>query len=260
MRLLADLCSTVEQPEYVFGRPRLPLSDMIFAAAYKVYTGFSSRRFNSDVVDAYDKGFIDATPSYASCNRYMADPALTPIIKAMVEASAAPLSAVETEFAIDTSGFSTSRFDRWHSAKWGREKTSRVWRKAHIQVGVDSKIVTAIEVTPSTVADINMLPTLLDTTAKRFPTMTEVSADKAYLSHANLRAIRDQGAYPYIPFKSNSRNRGSGLWQQLYAMFVLNQPAFYRRYHLPFQCRDSFYDVQNQVWRLAPVEVRNRPN
>ena len=43
--LLADLCNTVPQPPRPpgAGRPRLPLSDMLFAAAYKVYVGFSSR-------------------------------------------------------------------------------------------------------------------------------------------------------------------------------------------------------------------------
>jgi hypothetical protein len=49
--LLADLCNTVPQPPRPPGasRPRLPLSDMLFAAAYKVYVGFSSRRFTCDL-------------------------------------------------------------------------------------------------------------------------------------------------------------------------------------------------------------------
>ena len=42
--LLADLCSGIPQPERApgAGRPRLPLSDMIFASVFKVYVGFSS--------------------------------------------------------------------------------------------------------------------------------------------------------------------------------------------------------------------------
>ena len=51
--LLADLCRTVPQPPQTGrGRPRLPLSDMLFASVYKVYVGFSSRRFTSDLHDA----------------------------------------------------------------------------------------------------------------------------------------------------------------------------------------------------------------
>src|SRR5581483_2521322 len=43
MRLLADLCHGIPQPPRGLGRPRLPLSDMAYASAFKVYTRFSSR-------------------------------------------------------------------------------------------------------------------------------------------------------------------------------------------------------------------------
>lgn len=32
MKLLSDLCKNVPQPAYVFGRPAMPLSDMVFAS------------------------------------------------------------------------------------------------------------------------------------------------------------------------------------------------------------------------------------
>jgi hypothetical protein len=58
VELLADLCKTIPQPEQIMGRPRLPLADMLFAAAYKVYVGFSARRFTSDLKDAQMRGLI----------------------------------------------------------------------------------------------------------------------------------------------------------------------------------------------------------
>lgn len=76
--LLADLCSGVPTERLPgAGRPRLPLSDMIFAAAYKVYVGFSSRRFTTDLRDAFVGGFIDSTPHFNSVSRYLANPELT---------------------------------------------------------------------------------------------------------------------------------------------------------------------------------------
>jgi squalene cyclase len=39
--LLRDLCDGIPQPEYRFGRPRLPFSDMVFSAVYKVYSADS---------------------------------------------------------------------------------------------------------------------------------------------------------------------------------------------------------------------------
>jgi hypothetical protein len=61
--LLADLCSGVGQPAQWMGRPRLPLSDMLFGATYKVYVGFSARRFICDLKEAYQDGLIGNTPA-----------------------------------------------------------------------------------------------------------------------------------------------------------------------------------------------------
>ena len=43
---------------------------------------------------------------------------------------------------------------------------------------------------------------LLEQTAKYFQ-VKEVSADKAYLSHKNLKAVAHANATPFIPFKIN---------------------------------------------------------
>ena len=102
VELLADLRSTIPQPKQEGrGRPRLPLSDMVFAAVYKVYVGFSSRRFTSDLRDAYAEGLIDSRPHFTSVNRYLANPALTAILKEFVTASSLPLKSVQTDFAVE---------------------------------------------------------------------------------------------------------------------------------------------------------------
>ncbi|QIN77838.1 hypothetical protein GBA65_04110 [Rubrobacter marinus] len=71
--LLADLCKGVPEPEQVMGRPRLPLSDMVFAAAFKVYVVFSSRRFTTDLYEAYADRHIGSTPHSNSVCRYLFD-------------------------------------------------------------------------------------------------------------------------------------------------------------------------------------------
>ena len=245
MVLLADLCASISQPEYNFGRPRLPLADMVYTGATKVYSGFSARRFDCDVRDAQRKGFIDAAPSFNTVNRYIANPELTPVITELIERSAAPLSVVESQFAVDSSGFSTCRFDRWHCEKWGKQKSQRKWLKAHIVTGTRTNIVTSVEITPSTVHDSPMLLSLLDSTAKRF-TMAEVSADKAYLSDANLRRIEAHGADPYIPFKSNTTGKGSPMWKRLYAYFTLNEEAFNTHYHRRSNVETTFSMVKGK--------------
>ena len=245
MALLADLCAGIRQPEYGFGRPSLPLADMVYTGATKVYSGFSARRFDCDVRDAYSQGLITATPSFNSVNRYIADADLTPTITDLIERSAAPLSGVESQFAADSSGFSTCRFDRWFDHKWGKEKSKRHWLKAHIVVGTQTNIITAVTVTQSNVNDSPVLPGLLDATARRF-TMGEVSADKAYLSEANLRHIEAHGADPYIPFKSNTTGQGSPMWKRLYAYFTLNEEAFNAHYHRRSNVETTFSMVKGK--------------
>ena len=96
-----------------------------------------------------------------------------------------PLQNVETEFAIDSSGFGTSRFDRWFSFKYGKQIDSRVWLKAHVMNGVKTHIVTGIKITEAYSHDTKEFPELVKTTARTFE-ISEVSADKAYLSRENL--------------------------------------------------------------------------
>ena len=184
-------------------------------------------------------------PSFNSVNRYIANPDLTPIITALIERSAEPLSIVESAFAVDSSGFSTCRFDRWYDAKWGKEKSQRQWLKAHIVTGTKTNIVTSVEITPSNIHDSPVLPGLLDSTDKQF-TMTEVSADKAYLSDANLRLIEGHGAYPYIPFKSNTTGRGSPMWKRLYAYFTLNEESWAAHYHRRSNVETTFSMIKGK--------------
>jgi hypothetical protein len=64
--LLKDLVSGVQTPEQKRGRPSLPLSDMLFAAAYKVYSTVSARRFMTDLREAAVKGDIECVPHFNS--------------------------------------------------------------------------------------------------------------------------------------------------------------------------------------------------
>jgi SWIM zinc finger len=144
--LLSALCRGVPEPVQVMGRLRLPLSDMVFAAALKVYVDFSSRRFSTDLRDAHANGLISNTPHFNSVSRYLSDPQLTGILKNLVTVSSLPLKAVETEFAVDSSGFSTSRFVRWYNKKYGRKTDNREWVKAHLMCGVKTRIVTGVDI------------------------------------------------------------------------------------------------------------------
>lgn len=232
MELLASLTAKIEQPEQAQGRPRLPLSDMVFSSAYKVYSGFSSRRFSSDLRQAEQRGYVHKAAHFNSVNRYLSDVALTPILMGMITKSSLALSKVETEFAVDSSGLSTSRFVRWFNKKWGKEADNREWVKCHLMCGVRTNIVTSVEISGWTAHDTTFFEPLLERTAKYFQ-IDEISADKAYLSHKNLELAVLAGATPFIPFKSNTvpmEDDGS-IWAKMYYHFMLNREDFLNHYH-----------------------------
>lgn len=245
IQLLIDLCQTVPQPEYTFGRPRLPLADMVFACSYKVYAGFSSRRFTSDLKEAAAKGIIAHAPHFNSVTNYMSDPNLTPLLTNLVTVSSLPLKSVEANFAIDSSGFSTSRFVRWFNKKYGRETDNREWLKCHLMCGTQTNIVTGVEISGWTAHDTNFFEPLLERTA-RFFNIEELSADKAYLSHKNLELAALAGAVPFIPFKSNTvpAQIDGSIWSRMYYLFMYHRDEFMVHYHRRSNVESTFSMVK----------------
>ena len=240
--LLHDLCSTIEQPVYEKGRPRLPLADVIFSLGTKVYSTLSARRVRTRVRHAQADGRLDKAPCYRSINDYLGKPELTPLLERLIEHAALPLAtvdeAVEYAFAIDSSGFSTNTYSRWFDAKWGKERSAANWVKAHIMAGTNTNVITAARATVSNAHDTTYFKTLLDATAKYFD-VKEISGDKAYLSKKNLAAGEAIGAAVYIPFKVDStadhghhkRDAQQLLWERAYYYYHLNREEFLEHYH-----------------------------
>ena len=145
--LLSDLYQTAPQPEqHGKGRLRLLLSDMVFASAFKVYVGFSARRFTCDLKEVQADGLIDKAAHFNSINRYLSDPRLAEVLKAPITTSSLPVKAVETDFAVDSSGFSTKCLVRCSNWKYRRQEENRERVKARLMCGVNTKIVTAADV------------------------------------------------------------------------------------------------------------------
>jgi len=234
--LLRDLCNGIPQPEYRFGRPRLPLSDVVFSAVYKVYSTMSSRRFMTALREAEADGLVSKSPSLTSGFRSLENPELTPLLKALIEQSASPLKAVETNFAVDSSGFATTTYNRWFDHKWGKVRSEAKWVKAHLMCGVKTHVVTSVEATAFESADAPQFAPLVNATAKTF-NINEVSADKAYSSRKNLHAVEAVGGVAYIPFKNRTNGIGSkqdgfdSLWNRMWYFYKFNQDAFLQHYH-----------------------------
>jgi hypothetical protein len=218
--LLHDLCKGLnDPPQSGAGRRRSAMSDMVFTAVYKVYSTLSTRRFCTDLRDAHDKGFLTRQINGTMAWQYLESPLLTPVLKDLITVSSLPLRTVETDFAVDSSGFSTSRFVRWIDEKYGVTRSGRDWVKCHIACGVKTHVVTAAEILERDAADCPQFAPLVKKTAQHFHIDT-VPADKAYLSNENLELVQQLGGMAYIPFKINSTTGEPGsLWERLYRYY-----------------------------------------
>jgi transposase len=243
--LLKDLCNGISQPEYRFGRPRLPLPDIVFGLVFKSYTTMSGRRFTTNLKEAQEAGLISKAAHYNSAFRYLENPELTPLLKALIEQSASVLKSVETDFAIDSSGFSTKTYSPWYGYKYGSNRRREKWVKVHLMCGVKTHIVTSVEATAYESGDSTQLIPLLNKTAETF-SINEVSADKAYSSRQNLHAIENAGGTAYIPFKGNARGMGSpttgydSLWHKMWLFYNFNQEIFMAHYHKRSNIESTF--------------------
>jgi transposase len=245
--LLQGLCDDLEEPKQSRGRPRIPLADAVYSAVMKVYTMQSGRRASTDIRDCLAKGFVEHAPAHNSISRILGQESLTAILKQMIEISAAPLRALESDFAIDGTGFSTSTYDRWFDHKYGKETGRKQrWIKCHALIGTLTNVVTSVEVTDGHVADTTQLPDLVARTARTFD-MARLSADKAYLSITNLSAIGKNGTQPFIPFKSNSTGAGSvGVWKKMWHLFWFKRDEFLANYHRRSNVESTFSAIKRK--------------
>jgi transposase/predicted nucleic acid-binding Zn finger protein len=244
--LLFDLLQGIEEPaQPKSGRRRTSMKDMIFAACLKVFTGFSSRRFACDLRDAHERGHLSHLMHSVSVCAYLESDLMTPYLTQLVERAAMPLRAVETTFAPDSTGFSTSRFIKWFDEKYGQERSGREWVKAHAMVGTKTNVITAAVIDGPSAGDSPQFKPLVETTVANGFKLGDVCADKAYLSHDNLELVVKHGGTPFIPFKSNSVPGQAGtLWDRLFAQFLFNRPEFLTRYHQRSNVESTFSMVK----------------
>jgi transposase len=253
--LLFDLCSGVSEGDRQpgRGRPKTPLADMAFATTFKVYTTLSSRRFACDLRDAQGKGYLTPSIHFNAINAFLESAELTPVLKSLIVRSAGPLRSVERDFAVDSSGFSVSRFVKWHDEKYGRERSGRDWVKVHLACGVKTNVVTAAAIYHRDAADAPVLPELVNTTAETFK-VAEVSADKGYLSADNIETIFAAGGTPFIAFKQNSTGGKGGLFEKMFHYYQFNRDEYMDHYHKRSNVESTF----SMVKRKFGDNVRSR--
>lgn len=245
--LLDDLLNILPEQEIKNGRPPIPLRDLIFCACLKLYNGFSARRISSDLDHAHKMGFIKKVPHFNSLLTFMKEDSTYEILQYLITLSAMPVSCMETDFAMDASGFGSYQYERWIRVRFGKN-SKRGWRnyvKLHISCGTNTQIITAAQVTYGNQSDHNQLPFLAQRTSNNF-NAKKYLADKAYNSRKNFEVIEKLNALPFIPFKKNAvgKSRGSPLWGAMFEYFNNNPEGFKHYYRQRAQSESVFSRIK----------------
>jgi transposase len=245
--LLSELCGGVPQPAQTrCGRRPHRVGDALFAMTFKVYSTVSARRFHCDLQDAHAQGYTTNPVPGIKVAAFLENPAYTPLLQGLVVHSSLPLKSIETTFAPDSSGFSTSRFLRWLDLKHNCYRSTHDWVKVHLMVGTTTGIITAAEIHERDANDSPIMPSLLETTAQNF-TVKEVPADKGYSSVENIEAVSALGATPYIAFKSSATGGSGGLWEKCYHYFCLRREEFLAHYHQRSNVESVFSSIKRKL-------------
>jgi transposase len=253
--LLADLCAGIQftLPRGTRGRPPMSLPDGVFMAIFKVYSTVSARRFMSDLREAQERGHIRETLSFNTSWKCLQNSEVTPILYELIRRSSLPLRAVDVDFAVDSTGFGTSKFEKWYDEKYGVTRQKCEWVKAHCCVGVKTNVITAAYIGDKNAADSPQFGALLKTTAQEFA-VREASGDKAYLSGDNLDLVDALGGTAFIPFKVNSVLGNTPLWDRMFHYFQMRREEFLQHYHKRSNVESSFSAVK----RLFGDAVRSK--
>ena len=113
--------------------------------------------------------------------------------------------------------------------------------------GMKTNVVTAIEITDRYAADSPQFEGLVKTTGRNL-TMSQVSADKAYLSSDTLQVVADHDAQPFIVFKANSTTskNHSAIWKRAFHFYSFNQKRFMDCYHKRSNVETTFHMIKTK--------------
>ena len=76
--------------------------------------------------------------------------------------------------------------------------------------------------------------------------MTELSADAAYSSQANMEAVAGVGGTPYIAFRDNTTGAAGGLFAKMFHTYCLNKDDYLAHYHKRSNVESTFSMVKGK--------------
>lgn len=249
VNILGDLSNLIVEPQHNKGRKPRPLQDIVFALVMKEYLNTSSRRIQSDLKFFAEAGFINSEIPFNTLLDHLERGDLRDVLRELIEISSMPLKPIEFDFAIDSTGFSTSRYKTYFDFKHKREARWREYRKCHAVCGVKTNIITSVDITEGNVNDHTRFEPLAKDTGRNF-VIRDFCADKAYSSSNSFKVIKELGGQAYIPFKKNATgkcaNKDRSYFKSAFKFFKENKERYILHYHKRSNIESAFSMIKRK--------------
>lgn len=186
--LLNELCQLIPEIPYETGRPAVPIKDLVFMSALKLYNTYSLRKIDYDIKLAASAGYIKKAPHYNRLSEFLNQESTYYLLQKLLTITALPLKELEDSYSMDASGFGSYQYDRWVRTRFHKPKTE--WRnyvKGHVAIGTRTNVICSAEVTYGNFSDVKQAENLLEPLKMFNP--KEISADKAYNSKKVFQLI-----------------------------------------------------------------------
>ena len=231
------------------GRKGYSTKDKIFCMCIKAYYRCDLRKTTSVLKELKALNFIEKVPCYKSIDNFFNDKELNKILDDLILISALPMASIEETGAIDATGLSMSRFDRWVEHKHGTDikDKKKHFRKLHAIVGTKSNAFISAELTDQYVSDVAMFESVIGDKMKYFK-MGSFVADKAYSSRKVMSFLSNIGLNPYIPFRRGSTGveKGYPIWSKMFDRFFNNHQEYMEIYHSRSNVESSFHMLKQR--------------
>jgi transposase len=245
------------------GRPPAFYGDIVKSLLIKSYHNYSSWRTESELKICKAMGILDNYPKRATINKYMKDSKVSAMLQDILKMIAEPLATIETDFAVDATGFSKS----YGNSTWKRirhtpaeEIQRKDYAKLHIVTGVKTNIICSALITKGTAHESPFFKTLLVDTAKTFKPQN-VSADAGYLSRDNVKFVRNTlKAKPWIMPKKNTSAFTKGRmtpWNAMFYIFKQHQDVFAEFYHKRSNVESTFSSLKRKFGDFCRCKQEN---
>ncbi len=251
VNLLRELCDVIEEPKHQKGRKPTKTRDVIFSIVLQQYLNISSRRVQSDLRLFKEANFISKEIPFNTLLDHLGRQDLKYVFKELIEISSLPLKQIETDFAIDSTGFSTSRYETFFKMRHRGTRKWKQFRKCHAVCGVKTNIVTSVEMTGGYVNDQTKFIPLAEDTSRNFK-IREFSGDKGYLSGKHFQFIQELGGQAFIPFKKNttasshSKSSERSYFKAAFRFFKEHQEEYLSKYHKRSNIESTFSMIKRR--------------